>query len=408
MIQKLKNLLPASDLNNIKFYYLLVVFTNFWFLSANWLFFWLKFMDYNQLAIIDALTFGAGLLMEIPSGAISDLFGKKKTIVLGTGTAFISIMLMSQASHVSTFFFAQLFLLIGWALNSGAVEALVYDTLLEKNRADEYEKVVSHGSSLASWITIIAVFVGGYLYEWHFRLPTVAWGLTYAVSFLMALRLIEPKIDSDKFSWLNYWQQLKTGTLALFKKSLLAYSVVIFSLVGGYYLYDFGFLKLTMLQTFGFSPFEQSQIFTILYMIGATIVLAVPWLRKKISDKKGLYLLTVLLGLGYLSSYYFAGWLGLVSILMIELSGYLVYPWISVVVNKEIESKYRATTLSALALISKIPYVLLAVVAGRFAENNKIGEFNAYVGVFILASILLSAGIYKLSKRKKSPIILII
>ena len=400
MLKKLKLLFPASDINNIRFFYLFTSFTNFWFLSANWLFFWLKFMDYRQLAIIDAITFGAGLLMEIPSGAISDLFGKKKTIILGTGTAFLSILLMSQASHPITFFIAQLFLLIGWSLNSGAVEALVYDTLLEKNRAAEYEKVISHSSSLASWTTIVAVFVGGYLYELHFRLPTVAWGLTYAVAFYLALKLTEPKIDSEKFSWQVYWQQLKTGTLALFKKSLLPYSVVIFSLMGGYYLYDFGFLKLTMLENFGFSPFMQSKIFTILYMVGASTVLTVPWLRKKVSDKKGLYLLTALLGVGYISSYFFFGWLGLVSVLLIELSGYLVNPWISVVVNQEIESKYRATTLSALALISKIPYVLLAIVAGNFAENKRIGEFNAYVGIFVLISILLSAGIYKLYKIK--------
>ncbi len=400
MQKKLQQLFPASDLHNIKFFYLFTSFTSFWFLSANWLFFWLKFMDYRQLAVIDAITFGAGLLMEIPSGAISDLFGKKKTIVLGTGTAFLSILLMSQANHLSMFFIAQLFLVLGWALNSGAVEALVYDTLLEKKRENEYEKVVSHSSSLASWTTILAVFIGGYLYEIHYRLPTIAWGITYGIAFYLALKLSEPKIDSEKFSWSNYWQQLKIGTLALFKQNLLPYSVVIFSLMGGYYLYDFGFLKLAMLESFGFTPFAQSKIFTVLYIIGASTVLTVPWLRKKISDKKGLYLLTALLGVGYIASYFLFGLTGLISILLIELSGYLVYPWISVVVNREIESKHRATTLSALALISKIPYVLLAIVAGNFAENKQIGTFNAYTGIFILTSILVSAGVYKFSKRK--------
>ncbi|NCN45109.1 MAG: hypothetical protein CO040_02325 [Candidatus Pacebacteria bacterium CG_4_9_14_0_2_um_filter_36_8] len=400
MKQKIANLLPAFDLKNIRIFYFLTAFTSFWFLAANWLFFWLKFMNYQQLGIIDAITFGAGLLMEIPSGAISDLVGKKKTIVLGTGTAFFSIILMASAQNIYMLFIAQLFLVLGWALNSGSLEALVYDSLLEKGREKEYEKVMSVSSSLASFITIGAIFIGGFLYEFYFRLPTFAWGITWGIAFLLALKLREPKIDSEVFSWSNYWKQLKTGTLALLKPELISFSVVIFSLMGGYFLYDFGFLKPALATAFGFNVFQQSSLFAFLALVGASVVLLVPWLRKRITDRKGLYLLTFMLGTGFVIAYFFNNWLGIISLLLIDISGYLVYPWISVVINQEIESKHRATSLSAVALLSKVPYVFLSIIAGTMANNSEIGIFSWWIGIFILSSVIISTLIYKIGNKK--------
>lgn len=401
-VKKLFQHLPASDIPNIRRYYTFIFFTNFWFMSANWLFYWLRFMNYQQLGIMDAVTFGVGLLMEIPSGAISDLLGKKKTIVMGTLMAFLSIIGMALSQSMEALFWAQLFLVIGWALNSGAVEALVYDTLLVEKREKEYEKVVSFATSLGATIIILAIFLGGYLYAWHFRAPVTLWGLTWGLAFLAVLGLKEPLIDSQIFSWSNYWKQLKTGVMALFKPQLISFAIVIFSLMGGYFLYDFGFIKPALATHFGFSIFQQSQVFTLLAIGGALIVLTVPWLRTHISDRKGLYLLSLLLGLGFLLSFFANGVLGFISLLLIDMSGHLVYPWISIVVNKEIESEYRATALSAVALISKIPYVLLSVVAGSFAQMGKIGLFSAVTGAVVISSILLSTLIYKKNRASVS------
>src|SRR5690242_16325605 len=108
-----------EDRNLLIFYYLSFCRSAV-FLAGNWIFFWLRVMTYGQLGFVDATAFAFGLLMEIPTGAISDLVGKRWTLMLAAlfnGSGFI-IMGASDtlAGLVVGFWITQ----IGWAFFSGA------------------------------------------------------------------------------------------------------------------------------------------------------------------------------------------------------------------------------------------------------------------------------------------------
>ena len=66
-------------------------------------------MTYGQLGWIDALGFGFALFLEIPSGAIADLLGKKKTIQVGLIAGTIGAFMISGANNLTTIF-------IGWLM----------------------------------------------------------------------------------------------------------------------------------------------------------------------------------------------------------------------------------------------------------------------------------------------------
>ena len=77
------NKILRSEKRNIYLFYLLSATMNFWFIASNWIYFWTKYMTFGQLGWVDAAGFGFAILLEIPSGAIADLFGKRKTILFG-------------------------------------------------------------------------------------------------------------------------------------------------------------------------------------------------------------------------------------------------------------------------------------------------------------------------------------
>ena len=66
--------------------------------------------------------------------------------------------------------------------------------------------------------------------------------------------------------------------------------------------------------------------------------------------------------------------------------------------ESSIYSKYRATTLSTVALITKLPYAILAIVAGRMVENGTFNIFNLSVGLVIIGAIVLSS-VQRLMRR---------
>lgn len=94
-------------------------------------------MTFGQLGIIDAIGFGFGLILEIPSGAIADLLGKKKTIFLGFLAGGIGTLTITISSSMFLLFVGRLVTQFAYAFYSGAAETLAYDTLvdlkLEKN-----------------------------------------------------------------------------------------------------------------------------------------------------------------------------------------------------------------------------------------------------------------------------------
>src|SRR4030042_5051793 len=152
-------------------------------------------------------------------------------------------------------------------------------------------------------------------------------------------------------------------------------------------MYSWGFIRPAMANSFGFYVKEQAWIFPSLAIISTFFVRLLPQIRNKISDLRGLSLLLFLIALGFMSAFFPLGKYGLMVLFVIAMAGNLADPWISVVVNKQIESKNRATTLSTLALLSKIPYVLLAIIAGESIDKGSFGKFNLTYGAFLLLMV---------------------
>lgn len=357
-------------------------------------------MTYGQLGVVDATAFAFGLLMEVPSGAVSDLLGKKKTIATAMVLSCVGALFMSAAHSLMTLWGAFLLMQLGWALYSGSAEALAYDTLIENSLEDRYENVISTSGALATIVTVVTILTGGLLYAWHFRSTHFFWGVAYFLAILASLRLSEPSVDTEHFSLKGYLLQLGQGVKELFKPSLRAYVIVIFSVMGADYLYNYGLMRPVMAVGFGFLDKEQALYIALITLIGAIFIHFIPYFRRFISDKKGLYLVGLLMGLGFMSAFFPLGNWGFFSMLIIGVSGQLAYPWVSIVVNKEIPSKYRATTLSTVALITKVPYVALGVLAGRMAEAGTFAYFSLGTGIVILASIGISAVFLFLRRTK--------
>ena len=173
----LRNIRRLSKYRNIRQYFLLTILTNLWFAESSWLFFWRTFISYEEIGIIDALAFGFGMFIEIPTGALADIIGKRNTIIASYIFSALGIFIMSQTTGWFHLLVGMLFFQLGFALYSGTAEALCYDSLLEEKQEAEYESVISITSILILLSTIVATFIGGtLLYAVHIRLPYIFWG----------------------------------------------------------------------------------------------------------------------------------------------------------------------------------------------------------------------------------------
>lgn len=374
---------------NIILFYLLTFSLSFWFVASNWIYFWTRYMTFGELGWLDATAFAFAILLEIPSGAIADLLGKKKTIQIGMFAGIIGTLLIATATSFWAIFAGWMICQVTYAFYSGAAEALAYDTLVDHGNEGLFEKIISKNHSIELYTIAMSTLIGGFVYEYSYRLPQFLWAGGFILAFVVSFFLTEPKSDTEKFSFKVYFKQLYLGSKILFSASLRKYILFMFALLGVYYLYTFGFLRPAIATKFGFFAKEQGIIFAVLTIITASVIRYIPFFRKHVSDIQGLIIMTVLMAIAFI----FGGWpLGIWGIgimLVIEVTGKLAYPWISIIVNKETPSKYRATTISTVTLFTKTPYIFLAIIGGSAVADGKLGEFNIAIGVILLFAMLM-------------------
>ena len=379
-----------AENRNIRLFYVLAVANGVSFIMGNWIFFWLRYMTWGQLSLVDGLAFAFGLLMEIPTGAVADLVGKKKTLMAAMLLSTIGALAMSFSGSATAIFGFFLIWQVGMALYSGAVEAFAYDTLIDIGEERHFDQVIATQSMLAIITSVVTVLVGMWLYSLHFRLSHIAWGLAYLVGFIATIFLSEPNVETEKFSWYGYFIQLRDGTKHLFQPALRRFLPLIFTLTGVYFFYFYGFIRPAIAISFDFNHETQSVIFAVISVVAGVIIRVIPWLRTRVSDMRGLLFLATLLGGGFLAAAFPIGHYGFWAMFAIGIAGRLTLPWVSIVVNKHLESKYRATALSVIALVTRIPYAIIAITAGQLVEQGHLPAFNSAVAIIVFAILVIS------------------
>ena len=97
----------------------------------------LNFVQINSLwGIITATIF----LTEIPTGLIADKIGRKKSVMIALFLQLIGEMAFIFAQNYFQFILISIIAGIGFAFQSGCIQALVYDSLKEDGKEDEMKK----------------------------------------------------------------------------------------------------------------------------------------------------------------------------------------------------------------------------------------------------------------------------
>ena len=97
-------------------------------------------LDLAQISILKSIYSISIVSLEIPSGYLADILGRKKTLIIGSLLGFLGFFTYSISYGFIGFLIAEIILGFGQSLISGADSAMLFDTLDDLNRKDEYVK----------------------------------------------------------------------------------------------------------------------------------------------------------------------------------------------------------------------------------------------------------------------------
>ncbi|MYL34997.1 MFS transporter [Pontibacillus yanchengensis] len=200
---------------NIRFIYLYIFFAQLFFDRALWVIYLSDSgLSMTQIGIVEALMHVAVVLFEIPTGMIADLYGRKVSLLIGNvlSIGYGGLMLISDS--FSLFGVALMTLGLCMTFQSGAEEALAYDTLKEQGQEHQYTRVFGNMTALALLSLSVAKLAGGWMAEMSWELVYGAIVVVHVIALVPIFFLHEPEREKKEkqVNWMKQWQdQLKEG-----------------------------------------------------------------------------------------------------------------------------------------------------------------------------------------------------
>lgn len=344
-------------------------------------------MGMHEIFILKAIYSVAIVVMEIPSGWMADIWGRKKTLILGAVLGSAGFLAYSFSYGFLAFAIAEIILGIGHSFVSGADSAMLFDSLKADNKTKEYTKQEGRITSTGNFAEAIAGITGGFLAAISLRTPFYLQFAVAAMAIPAALTLIEPKIHSNKHvhSIKKLVQNIK-NTLVVNQNLRIS---ILLSAVTGTATLTFAWLVQPFFKAIDL-PVEMFGIFwTALNLtVGVSSIFAH---RVEIFLGKRYTLLAIilLLSAGYFLSGIAITFWGLAFLFLFYLMRGIATPVLKNYINQYTESEVRATMLSVRNFIIRISFAVIGPLLGWITDNISLNYAFILAGVIYLTSALI-------------------
>jgi MFS family permease len=148
-----------------------------------------KGLDFLQIGLLISFRELAINVLEIPSGAIADLWGRRRAMILSFCAYILSFALFAGAQELTWLFAAMALFAVGEAFRTGTHKAMIFAWLKAEGREQERTKVYGYtrswskyGSALSVILAAVVVYVSQ-SYAWVFALSILPYVLG-VVNFL--------------------------------------------------------------------------------------------------------------------------------------------------------------------------------------------------------------------------------
>ena len=191
------SLKQALKLRNIRFFIAFRFFFNARFYYPVFAILFLDFgLTIEHFALLNVVWAAAIVVLEVPSGALADVFGRKKLLIAAGWLMVVEMALLSFAPKGNlhllfiVFIFNRLCSGAAEAAASGADESLAYDTLKAQGLAHHWGAVLARQMRVRSLGGVISLMVGAAMYDPAFVQRLCRWiGWDIVITQDMTLRI---------------------------------------------------------------------------------------------------------------------------------------------------------------------------------------------------------------------------
>ncbi|HEY0620080.1 MAG TPA: MFS transporter [Kribbella sp.] len=336
-----------------------------------------------QMVLVGTTLEVACFLFEVPTGIVADLYSRRLSIIIGFSLIGAGFLLQGLVPTFLAVLAAQVLWGIGYTFTSGADQAWITDEIGE----DQVSRVFVREQQINLSCTIVGTVTAGALGLVSLPLPMTLSGagmvlLALALLVFMREENFHPTPKAERENFRQMVDTFKHG-LAVARQRPVVRTLVLISLISGLSSEAFDRLwSVKILSDFSFPELfgtsDPAVWFTVLALAGTFLSLGASLVVNKVSPERvnalhpnRLLALFGALQVAGVVGFALAGhlWLALAAMWLNQVAGTIAYPVESAWLNRNVESRSRATVISMVSQSNAIGQVVggppLGALAGR-------------------------------------------
>lgn len=344
-------------------------------------------MGMHEIFILKSIYSLAIVGLELPSGWMADVWGRKKTLLLGAVLGSAGFLMYSFSYGFWAFAVAEIVLGAGHSFVSGADSAMLYESLKADKKSDEYVKHEGRITSAGNFAEALAGIAAGFLAAVSLRSPFYFQFIVAALAVPAALVLKEPVNRSGALSYsVKRMALVIKGTLL--KNTNLRVSILL-SAVTGTATLTFAWLVQPFFKAINLPVEWFGILWTVLNLsVGVSSAFAFRF-EGRISRKNEVLTIILLLALGYFFSGLAVVREGLFFLFLFYLVRGLATPIFKNYINLYTPSEIRATILSVRNLLIRISFAVIGPLLGWMTDQVNLKTAFILAGaLYIIAALL--------------------
>lgn len=338
------------------------------------------------------------VFLELPMGMYADRFSRRNLVVFDAVTGILEILIITLAQSFWHFALAISLAAVGQTMQSGAHNALVYDTLAQRGEASSFEKVLGRIQGLGNLGAMLSGLIGGVLAS-SYGLISAYWVSLFSlfIALFTALTLVEVRTSQAmKVTWKREdWKEIYRFVIHHRRvRKVMFVAVIVGASVN--FLYEFW-------QIYAEEVSIGVIYFGVIQLLSFAVVslggFMADFIRRKIAFRNVIVLSLILTGTGFFVLSFRFQLLGLAMMAVIYFASAVLEPVSLGYMHHHAIEKYRATIESAFSVVEHLCIAVIGIPFGLISTH-----YSIFYGFLYLAFVLLLLSLWSVLKLKEFQI----
>ncbi len=355
-------------------------------------------LSMSQIFLLKSIYSIAMVVTELPSGYLADVWGCRRTILLGAIMGTLGILIYSLSASFASFIIAEIILGVGFSFVSGADSAMLYDSLKAENREDEYIKYEGRITSGGNFAEALAGVVGGLLAAISLRTPYYFQIFVAATAIPAAFFLKEPQHVLEK-TRLKMTEIL--GIVKLTYQQPEMRSAILISSFTGAATLTYAWFVQPYFQKAGVPVSVFGILWTLLNLSAGIFSMYSYRIERLLGQKRTLLLIVVFISVGFILTSIEISLAGIAILFGFYMIRGIATPVLKDYINQYTDSNVRATILSIRNFEIRIIFAAVGPVLGYLTDTFSIKTALLVAGIAYFVAAMWS--IWPLLAPSKPP-----